>query len=79
MASDSEEEREWKYSIEDVGDDAEEEGRDREDELDDEGEEDRVEIDRSVEPGSPSLEHALFVALGALLAIATIARGLGLL
>jgi hypothetical protein len=79
MTSGSEEEREWKYSIEDVGEDAEGEGRGREDELNGDDEDDRVEIDRSVEPGSPSLENALFVALGALLAIATIARGLGLL
>lgn len=72
MAGDSD--GEWKYSIEDVGEDAEgTEGPEHE------GGSDPEAIDRRVEPGSPSLENALFVALGALLALGTIAYGLGLL
>lgn len=72
MASDSD--GEWKYGIDEVGEDAtEHEGAETDDPSDPEA------TDRRIEPGSPSLENALFVALGALLALGVIANGLGLL
>ncbi len=41
--------------------------------------EEMYEIDRSVTPGSPRLEHALFVILGAVATVAVFLDGLGLL
>ena len=68
MSGDSD--REWKYGVDDVGEDAESERAER---STDEA------TDRRIEPGSPSVENALFVALGALLALLVIARMLGVL
>ena len=74
MANDSD--GEWKYSIEDVGEDAED---GETPETKGEKPADPEAIDRRIEPGSPSLENALFVVLGALLALGTVVHGLGLL
>lgn len=41
--------------------------------------EEDVTVDRSVEPGSPRLEHVVFVILGVLLTVVIFLRGLGLL
>lgn len=72
MADDSD--REWTYGIDDVGEDEAERGGEGTD-----GSDGPETADRRIEPESPSLENALFVALGALLALAVIARSLGLL
>lgn len=77
MASDSD--GEWKYSIEDVGEDAEDSEDGKTPETKAEKPADPEAIDRRIEPGSPSLENALFVVLGALLALGTVVHGLGLL
>lgn len=77
MADDSD--HEWKYSIEDVGEDAEDDAKNGGPEATADDRSEPEAIDRRVEPGSPSLENAIFVALGALLALGTIAFGLGLL
>ena len=71
MASDSD--GEWKYGIDEVGEDA------TEHEDAETGDPNDQEAERRIEPGSPRLENALFVALGALLALVVIARGLGFL
>ncbi|WP_134669378.1 DUF7312 domain-containing protein [Halorussus marinus] len=52
---------EWKYELDDVGEDAEAEA-----EIED--------FDLSVHPGSPSAENAFFVALGALTMLALFGR-----
>jgi hypothetical protein len=77
MANDPD--HEWKYSIEDVGEDAEAKADDGEPGASADDRSDPEAIDRRIEPGSPSLENALFVALGALLALGTIAYGLGII
>lgn len=63
MADDPDESDDWKYAIDEVGDDA----TDREEDL------------RRIEPGSPSGENTLFVLVGVALALLVIARGLGVI
>lgn len=70
MTGDSEEQEEWKYGVDEVGDSAEADANATE-------EAEPEERDRRIEPGTPNLENAVFVALGALLALGVIARGLG--
>lgn len=38
-----------------------------------------IEVDRSIEPGSPTTEHMLFVVLGALVTVLVFLDGIGLL
>lgn len=72
MASDTEDE--WKYSIEEVGEEGEP------GEKDDENEESgREEPDRRIEPGSMNPENVVFVVLGVLIAVGTLAYGLGII
>ncbi|MCH7661017.1 MAG: hypothetical protein IH933_10715 [Euryarchaeota archaeon] len=69
MASDAEDE--WKYSIDEVGEEREE---------DEEKEEDQEnERSRRIEPGSMSPENVFFVVLGVLIAVGTLAYGLGVI
>ena len=81
MANDSD--GEWKYAIEDVGEDADRPDERAEDESEvangEGGTDEANEIDREIVAGSPNTENVLFVVLGALLAIVVIARGLGFL
>lgn len=65
------EDGEWKYSVDEVGEDAED------DEEDSQAEED--EQRRRIEPGSMNPENALFVVLGVLIALGALAYGLGLI
>ncbi|MFC6904792.1 DUF7312 domain-containing protein [Halalkalicoccus tibetensis] len=80
--ADQDGEDEWKYSIDEVGEDAEdaEDGGLLPDDADGDeiggaGEDQRV--DRRIEPGSLDPENVLFVVLGVLIAVGTIAYGLG--
>ncbi|WP_336345661.1 DUF7312 domain-containing protein [Halalkalicoccus ordinarius] len=77
MANDSD--GKWKYSIEDVGEDAENSEDGETPGTKAEKPADPEAVDRRIEPGSPSLENALFVVLGALLALGTVVHGLGLI
>lgn len=90
MASDSEDE--WKYAIDEVGeddaDDTDGEGGKNGDGVansesgDSAGrnETDGAETDRRrIEPGSMNAENVAFVVLGVLIAVGTIAYGLGIL
>ncbi|MEM4781191.1 MAG: hypothetical protein QXG03_06490 [Halalkalicoccus sp.] len=63
---------EWKYSVEEVGEDADES---------DEGDRtnDGPTADRSIEPGDLNPENVLFVVLGVLVALGTLAYGLGII
>jgi len=60
----------WKYSLEDLEDDADGERADREVAASDasqrDADADDERIDRSIEPGTIDLENAAFVALGVL-------------
>lgn len=58
---------EWKYSIDEVGEEAEE------------ATEEESEQRRRIEPGSLTPENAFFVALGVLIALGTLAYGLGII
>lgn len=64
----------WKYAIDEVGEDAaDEESLERDDEEDGEA------ARRRIESGSPTRENVFFVALGVLIAVGTIAYTLGVL
>lgn len=71
MTSDDEE---WTYSIDEVGEDATDDGQ-----SDREGENEDGSSEREIEPGMPTPENVLFVALGVLIAVGTIVHGLGIL
>lgn len=81
------EEDEWKYSIDEVGEDAEDDGLLSGDDGDASADGDVIEgegaengvVDRRIEPGSLDPENVLFVVLGVLIAIGTIAYGLGII
>lgn len=74
---------EWKYSIEEVGDEGD--GGNEENERDDAGLLDRQndkegeKTRQRIEPGTPAPENVLFVVIGVLIAVGTIVYGLGLL
>lgn len=77
MASDDEE---WTYSIDEVGEDAEDDGllAGSEDEETSEGGGERS-ASRRIEPESMNAENVAFVVLGVLIAVGTIAYGLGVI
>ena len=66
----AEDDREWRFELEDLEDDGEGDG-------DDEGLVETVE--ESIEPGSPTLEGTAFVLLGAVFAALALAGMIGLL
>lgn len=69
MASDDE--HEWKYSVDEVGE---------EDETGKERDEEKAQARRPrIEPGSMNPENVAFVVLGVLIAIGTLAYGLGII
>lgn len=70
-----EDDEEWKYSVDEVGEDAE----DGTAPGDGNGGEDGGGVDRRIEPGSIDPENVLFVVLGVLIAVGTIAYGLGII
>lgn len=81
--ADQDGEDEWKYSIDDVGEDAEDDGLlpgdDGTSASEDEDTEEGRQIDRRIEPGLLNPENVFFVVLGVLIAVGTIAYGLGII
>lgn len=86
--ADQNREDEWKYSIDEVGEDAEDDGLLPGDDgdtgadgdvIEGEGAEEDRQVDRRIEPGSLDPENVFFVVLGVLIAIGTIAYGLGII